>query len=133
MTGYRSTALRHKCDRDGCAIEALPSWDWMNGCFPRGIRPSDLDGWVEINGHLLLIEQKRKGAFLEDAQRRGLLRLSRQPGVTVVFLRETDDPERFQVLIYDGHEPCSGWQTWALDAIRTWLTQWALTADMEAP
>jgi hypothetical protein len=57
LTGYRSSALRHECLRDGCFQDRLPSWDWMAGCFPRGIMPTDLDGVVEINGHVLFIDR----------------------------------------------------------------------------
>jgi hypothetical protein len=45
-------------------------WDWtpLNGCFPRGIRLTDVDGGVEIGGEFLEIEGKPFGAELPTGQ-----------------------------------------------------------------
>jgi hypothetical protein len=124
MTGYRSSDLRHKCTTDGCLIDQLPSWDWMRGCFPRGCMPSDADGWIEIDGRILFIEQKRAGAALTPGQREAFKRLSNEPNCTVLFLRSTDSPEHYEVLIYGAGEPV-GWQRWQIPVIQAWLTAWA--------
>lgn len=60
--------LRHQCDTQGCYKEKLPDWGILDGCFPRGIRPSDVDGIVEINGHFLMLEWKPLNGFLTRGQ-----------------------------------------------------------------
>jgi hypothetical protein len=60
--------LRHHCQRDGCYKDRLPDWGILDGCFPRGIRPSDIDGCVEINGHFLMLEWKPRNGFLTRGQ-----------------------------------------------------------------
>jgi hypothetical protein len=125
MTGYKSSDLRYECVRDGCFIDTLPNWDWMKGCFPRGIMPTDVDGMVEINGHTLFIEQKRSGASLDGGQRLAFRRLTEDPRITVLFLRATESAEHYECLIYDVDEP-AGWQRWSVDFIRAWLQNWSI-------
>jgi hypothetical protein len=36
----------------------LGIFSWLEGCFPRGILPTDIDGLSEINGHFLILENK---------------------------------------------------------------------------
>lgn len=132
VTGYRSAAMRHDCGVDGCYQERLPSWDWMQGCFPRGIRPTDVDGMVEINGRVLFIEQKGCGAPLPNGQRLAMKALSEKDGVTVLFMRATADVAVLDCLVFDGTPP-QGWQPFTLDGLRHWLGAWADAADAAVP
>lgn len=54
-------------------------WDWagLRPCFPRGIEPTDLDGFVEINGRFLVLEGKGPGVPLKEGQRKTFERLFR--------------------------------------------------------
>lgn len=62
--------LRHKCDKGGCYKEKyLPDWGILKGCFPRGIEPSDVDGIVEIDGSVLMLEWKPAPGALTKGQR----------------------------------------------------------------
>lgn len=60
--------LRHHCPSDGCYKDRLPDWGILDGCFPRGIRPSDVDGIVEINEHVLMLEWKPRLGVLTRGQ-----------------------------------------------------------------
>lgn len=60
--------LHHQCNRDGCYKDRLPDWGILDGCFPRGIRPSDVDGVVELNEHLLMLEWKPRNGSLTRGQ-----------------------------------------------------------------
>lgn len=106
MTGFRTGAFRWLCSRDGCYNDNLPSWDWMMGAFPRSIRPTDIDGMVEVNGRFLFIEQKRAGAQIPHGQSLALKRLTAaSPLVTVLILWETDDDDKLKCMaIQDGCE-----------------------------
>ena len=42
-------------------VESLWNWDILKGCFGNGIKPTDIDGLVERNGHFLLLEAKNPG------------------------------------------------------------------------
>jgi len=129
MTGYRSKFFRHKCPESGCYIEGLPCWDQLIESFPRKIRPTDVDGFVEINGSFLFLEEKSKGVAFGNhgGQFSALKLLSRLPGVTVAYFREGEVTD-FEVLILDGTNqqsirPCSKNQFFA------WLHNWTVRAD----
>lgn len=62
-------------------IDALWDWACLDGCFPRGIRPTDIDGLVEIKGRFLLIEAKGRGRVLPAGQGYTLKRLSERMAV----------------------------------------------------
>lgn len=136
MTGYRSDHLRHRCDAGAhCYIDQLPDWtDIIAECFPRRIRPTDIDGMVEINGHFLFLEEKRCGAGPDPGQRIALLRLSKYEGVTVVFFRPArpDQPWDLEVLIYGQGEP-RGFQPRTREWFKDWLRDWCATAEVAAP
>lgn len=129
MTGYRSGFFRYVCDQQGCYIEGLPSWDDLIECFPRRIRPTDIDGLVEMGGNFLFLEEKRAGVAPDEGQRRALVRLSKQPRTTVVLMRPgaTSDLE---VLLLEAGQG-SGWLPYTRDEFKAWLRAWCRRADLE--
>ena len=131
MTGFKSDALRHECATVGCYIERLPSWEWMRGCFPRDIFPTDIDGMVEIAGRVLFVEQKGVGVPLLQGQRIALKRLASKDGVTVLYLREIADTTDLEALVIGDGEP-QGFQRKTLDELRAWLAAWAVEAERAA-
>lgn len=64
-------------------------WDWtpLNECFKRGIRFTDVDGFVEVNYHFLHLEGKSKNISLPKGQRMALERLARLPEFTVIVFK----------------------------------------------
>lgn len=131
MTGYRSQYFRHDCDADGCYVKQLPLWDDIITCFPRKIRPTDVDGLVEINRQFLFLEEKRKGAGPDDGQRIAYKRLAEIEQITVVFFRpakEAVDDELLEVLVF-GRGPAQGWQTWDRRDFLNWLSAWTVEAE----
>lgn len=127
MTGYRSQYFRHDCSKKDCYYEQLPCWDDLIECFPRGIRPTDIDGMVEIQGNVLFLEEKRRGAGPDEGQRRALRAVSRRQGITVAFFRPGKSSE-LEVLIFNQDEP-NGWQPFTREQFGHWLTYWAKDAD----
>ena len=128
MTGYRSTYLRHDCRTVGCYIDGLPCWDELIEQFPRKVRPTDVDGFVELGGRFLFIEEKRAGVGPDEGQRRALRLLANLPPVTVLFMRPSDTARDVEALVYDGSEP-RGWQPMTTSGLHAWLRTWALAAD----
>lgn len=127
VTGYRSSFFRHQCATLGCYIDSLPCWDDMIELFPRKIRPTDVDGFVEINGQFLFLEEKVRGKGPEEGQRKALKLLATLPGVTVAFFRPGKVAD-YEVLIFDGSEP-QGWRECSRNQWYAWLRKWAQTAD----
>jgi len=125
MTGYISKHFRHQCDDQGCYITQLPSWDDLLPSFPRGIRPTDIDGMVEINDHVLFIEEKRAGVAPDEGQRRAMYALATRERVTVVFIRPGRTTD-LQVLIFPNPD---GWKEVGREWFKQWLTEWAESAD----
>lgn len=87
------TRFRHNCSARGCWLDRR--WDSnalgqvaaeVDGAwpFPRGISPSDIDGFMECAGEVLFIETKQNGAPFPRGQELALERLSRK-GVQVLM------------------------------------------------
>lgn len=127
MTGYRSSFFRHECTQKGCYIEQLPNWDDYIECFPRRIRPTDIDGMVEINSNFLFLEEKTSGKGPDEGQRLAFQRLSLLPNVTTVFFRPGGNSE-LEVLTYSDQRP-QGWQPMTNEEFKARLTRWAMRAD----
>jgi hypothetical protein len=75
-------SIRHDCKTMECYKEVcIPDWEIFDGILPRGIRFSDVDGWVCLHtlagGFILFAEWKRKLVNLADdrfyAQRQGFI------------------------------------------------------------
>jgi hypothetical protein len=128
MTGYRSHYFRHTCDKSTCYIDQLPWWDDLIGCFPRNIRPTDIDGGVEINGHILILEEKARGKSLETGQRRFLKALTERPKTVVVVFRPGIRSD-MQVLMFGHNQPADGYWDVSRDWLLNWLRQWVAQAE----
>lgn len=89
-------------------------WDWaeLSAAFTGKIRPCDIDGIVEINGHFLVIEAKPAHEMPPDGgQRRVLDELAKLPRFTVLVLYGdplTGVAVRWQVIgTKENSRPCS--------------------------
>jgi hypothetical protein len=93
--------IKHNC-RNGCYVDTqTPDWSFTKGAFKNeNIVPSDMDGWVEINGNLLMIEWKRTGAELPLGQAIAFEKLTRKGQITVIVVYgnpQTSVPESLTV------------------------------------
>jgi hypothetical protein len=101
-------------------------WDWacLDGCFGSGIRPSDVDGIVEVNGHFLLMETKSPSAHLSIGQRRMFLAF---PGLVIVVWGEPGAPK--EMLVLDHGDEVRPLGTATLDDFRKRVRAWFLYAN----
>lgn len=88
-------------DRDKVA-ERLWDWGFLNVCFTRGIRPCDIDGTVERNGHFLFLEGKGPGGSFTTGQSlyfRQLVEMGKAaaPSHSVTFVLLSGNPETGKV------------------------------------
>lgn len=76
-------------------------WDWgiLSGCFGETkIRPTDVDGMVERNGHFLFLEAKSTGVTLPKGQQIMFSRLAAPKSFTVFVVHgDTNQPQRLTV------------------------------------
>lgn len=126
VTGYRSKFFRHNCDDSGCFFQSLPSWDEFIEQFPRGIRPTDVDGLVEINDSFLFLEQKGAGVPMPQGQFHAFKRLASRPRVTVVIFRPAAHDDFYEVMVLP--RPAE-WETVTADEFKARLSRWAMRAD----
>lgn len=132
MTGFRHSSFRHRCESNGCYIEALPWWNDIAECFPRGIIPTDIDGMVEIGGHILFLEEKSIGKHIDEGQRKALKALSSKDNVTVVVFRPGLKSE-MEMLVFREGTSTDGWQKVTRVDFLEWLRHWAFRADSSRP
>lgn len=75
-------------------------WDWgpFDGCFgTTRIRISDVDGIVERNGHILLIEAKPPGKTVSKGQAIMFDKIAESGFFVLILWGETNKPEQYQV------------------------------------
>lgn len=133
---YLSSALRWSCARDGCHIDQtheIEMWDRMNAeCYDRGIKPTDIDGLVEVNGSFLVLEQKGRKALWDSTKGQGqsLVMLSCYDAITlIVFVPDYRDDGLYihykEYVLGRG----TGWHEVKFDTFLGQLRKWFLLAD----
>jgi hypothetical protein len=109
-------------DRESFA-EHLWDWGFLNSALPGKIRPMDIDGIVERNGHFLVLEGKSLGASMSTGQRITLENLSEKPKVHVLILYgepKSSKPEKMRLL--DHHsEPVSCDPEMVRKVVKSWV------------
>jgi hypothetical protein len=126
--------LYFNCQNRGCFTEQY-EWDFamFNGCFgPGKIRPTDIDGLVERNGHGLVIETKAKTVqSVPVGQMRTLEWFARDLKQTVlVMFGDPNAPERAFALYPGGRrvdiEPAN------VETVRDFVSRWFIWAESTA-
>jgi hypothetical protein len=74
-------------------------WEWLNGIFPRGIMPMDIDAVIEYCGRFLIFETKDQGIAIPQGQYITLVRLTMAlPELHVILLWSKDAPRQYNVI-----------------------------------
>ena len=79
-------------------------WDWQpfDDCFGGKIRMGDIDGMVERNGYILLVETKHTGSEIPFGQMIMFNQLSKLPNFTVILIwGEINKPQQLQYVGQD--------------------------------
>jgi hypothetical protein len=101
--------------------ERLWDWEFLNGALPGKIRPMDIDGIVEKNGHFLVLEGKPVGQNIPYGQRLTLERLAAQDETSVLILYgEPGDPEKMKLMGYHD-EPVSTTKKRVRELVGRWV------------
>jgi hypothetical protein len=114
-------------------------WDWkiLDGCFPRGIRPTDIDGWVELCGYFLVLEGKGPGVPVPEGQRRAFNRMHRWnqiiPGLfTIIVIWGDAATGCIEELQFWPSAPIKIAFNGNTETLRSYVTAWADSAEARA-
>ena len=105
-------------------------WDWaiLDGCFGNTrIRPTDIDGFVERNGRLLVIETKSPRAQIPHGQWITFNELLKTGVFTIMVVwGNTNKPQAIQVMGRNGINDIAQCD---LKRLREWVSRWYMYAD----
>lgn len=120
-------------------------WRWLAGIWVQhpGIRPADLDGFVHVEGQLMLLDGKVTAGFPPPSMARQIM-VKKAGNVTCLYLKagpdglDPADHEPRDITHYylmRGPWPAQSWQwdRWTpvtLEGVRLLCVQWATWADM---
>lgn len=114
-------------------LDSIWNWRPLRGCFPRGIEPTDIDGWVEIGGYFLVLEGKAPGVPVKEGQGRFYQRALRWnrivPGLfTIIVIWGDAKAGRIDQLQFWPAPPFkAGW-----NELRSYAAAWAECAEERA-
>lgn len=108
-------------------------WDWkiLNGCFdPTRITPTDIDGCVERNGHILVIEAKSPGVEIPTGQEIMFKNMTKTGKISVMVVwGETNKPEEMKLFSPFGEEEKKKVD---ISGFRERVTSWFKWADKQS-
>jgi len=88
--------IRHNCETHGCYIKKMtPNWGFLDSSFSGKITVGDIDGIVEANGKLLVLEWKTTGACIPSGQEIMFVKATNCGKITVIVI--WGDPEETTV------------------------------------
>ena len=129
-------SIRWNCNTDGCYKEkCVPDWGPLDGYLPRGCRPTDVDGIIEIDGRFLLLEFKSHGGQLQCAQRWLFERLTADSSnvLVVVMSAGTNELESLQKIRFVRNGKMGEWIPCNLSQFIERYRNWGETGIMEDP
>jgi hypothetical protein len=113
-------------------LDALWDWGFLDECFARGIRISDIDGAVERNGHLLFIEAKPLGKQLSTGQSIMFSQLASNGFTVLILWGECNKP--VEMMIWIPHQANPLKKRDADEAkVKEFVRKWFTWADQVGP
>lgn len=113
-------------------MDALWDWGFLDDCFKRGIRVSDVDGAVERNGHVLFIEAKPPNKELSVGQSIMFSQLAQNGFSVLILWGETNKPQEMMIWIPHQANPLKRRKT-DETAIKEIVRKWFVWADQIGP
>jgi len=121
--------IRHNCKQRGCYVDVhSPDWGFLDQSFSGKIKVTDIDGAVEANGHLLIIEWKGIGVPIPIGQKIMFEKITARSDITVYVVNgdpAKNEPITVQIF-FDGsggkvqqcnqaklQNLCTRWETYA--------------------
>ena len=125
-SGYNP--IRYDCEQEGCFNRVKrPKLEVFAECFPGRIAMSDVDGIVEIGGHILMLEWRcRRGGGTKAQEILAERFTASSP--KHVYLEVVGDAETMEVTEMRAfrHGECKdGWQPYDLPRLIDFLRRWA--------
>lgn len=123
--------MRWDCSVNGCYRKLkCPQLSFFDDCFPGRIGMGDIDGIVEINGHVLIMEWKSNDAPLPTGQRILFERLTRiSSEITVVIVvGDSDTMEVKGMTVFSNGRPSPN-EKIGTDALKERFKRWTTRAQ----
>lgn len=80
-------------------VDSLWDWGFLDRCFKRNIKVTDVDGLVENGGQFLLIEAKSRGVLIKRGQKLAFMALVETGFFEVLIIwGEKNKPEKYLLL-----------------------------------
>lgn len=115
------------CSTSGCFnVKKRPKIEQFHDCLPGRISFGDVDGIVEINGYVLMLEFKPAPDTLQMGQKIMYERLSTSPQFSVLCL--AGDAETMEIthgLVYDHAHRTPKWRPCSISQARKFVQQWS--------
>ncbi len=117
--------MRHNCETHGCYLKKqTPDWGFLDNAFSGKIRVSDIDGIVEANGNLLILEWKGIGVPITKGQEIMFKKATEKSNIHVFVINgcaESSFTDSLKIytngqIVYD--EPCDN------DKLKKYCTAW---------
>lgn len=123
--GTLSEGHNLRMDREAYA-KCLWDYHFTNGCFPRGIRPTDVDFMVEMSNHFLFGEFEGVDKAQSKGQDLALRRLAARPGSTVFVVVGYPPDSVGEWYVIAGSELGSGLSGTGRESFLEFLRKWAV-------
>jgi len=122
-------SMRHNCETDGCFIKVgTVDWGFLDNSFSGKIRIGDIDGIVEANGHILILEWKKPNVPTPMGQHIMFSKITERNDIEVFVVNGNplkNEAEHIKVyrdgkIVYDGainnsqlYTACARWEAFA--------------------
>lgn len=109
-------------------------WDWgfLDDCFDgTKIRLSDIDGYVERNGHFLFVEAKSPGKPIPRGQQLSFSALNNAGHTVMVIWGERNQPEQMQ--IWHRTRGVTAARAASIETIKEYVRNWFEWASRQIP
>jgi hypothetical protein len=122
----------------GCYLQRLPAFDRLNEhatrYLGRRVAFTDVDGVLEVNGRMLVLEHKGQGVALKPGQGPALRELTAASSrITVIANRAAGDGYTENLVMAGGDVITPGWQPWSHAQFWAWFDEWLTIAKMSSP
>ncbi len=107
-------------------VKSLPAeydgifdWSWVEGIFPRGIMPTDVDGMIELHGHFFIFETKGTEFTMVPRGQLYLIEALLRTGYFTVMIVWGDEVEKWTMYTSKGNISGEGKNT-AIHQLARW-------------
>ena len=103
----------------------VPDLTVFDDCFPGNMSMGDMDGWIEVNDHYLLLELKSGDAPVPTGQEIMFERLTRRREFTVLVINVDNPGWNIRSVKYYRHGVCHDDDVTTMEQLKDKIARWA--------